>query len=36
MVIVTRTEIGALNSGEEFAQLLLVKVNRLYATGRCY
>jgi hypothetical protein len=36
MVIVTRAEIEALNSGEEFAQMILEKVNRLHATGRCY
>ncbi len=36
MILVTRTENEALNSGEEFAQLILEKVNRLYATGRCY
>ncbi len=36
MIIVTRAEIEALNSGEEFARLILEKINRLYATGRCY
>jgi hypothetical protein len=36
MIIVTRAEIEALNSGEEFAQRILEKVNRLHATGRCY
>jgi hypothetical protein len=36
MIIVTRAEIEALNSGEELAQLILEKVNRLHATGRCY
>jgi hypothetical protein len=36
MIIVTRAEIEALNSGEEFALMILEKVNRLYATGRCY
>lgn len=36
MVILTREEIEALNSGEELAQMIIAKVNRLYATGRCY
>jgi hypothetical protein len=37
MVIVSRAEIEALNSGEEFAQVILEKVTRLHATGgRCY
>jgi hypothetical protein len=36
MIMVTRAEIEALNSGEEFAKLILEKVNRLHATGRCY
>jgi hypothetical protein len=36
MVIVTRREIESLNSGEDLAQLIINKVNRLHATGRCY
>jgi hypothetical protein len=37
MVIITRTEIEALNSGEELAQLIIRKVTQLHATGgRCY
>jgi hypothetical protein len=36
MIIVTRAEIETLNSGEQLAQLILEKVNRLHATGRCY
>src|SRR5439155_26918660 len=37
MVIITREEIEALNSGEELAQLIIEKVNRLHATGgSCY
>jgi hypothetical protein len=36
MIIVTRAEIEALISGEQFSQMILEKVNRLHATGRCY
>jgi hypothetical protein len=37
MVIITRTEIEALSSGEELAQLIISKVTQLHATGgRCY
>jgi hypothetical protein len=37
MVMITRAEIEALNSGEELAELILRKVNQLHATGgRCY
>ena len=37
MVIVTRAEVEALTSGEEFADLINEKVSRLHATGgRCY
>ncbi len=37
MVIVTRTEIEKLTSGEEFAQLIIRKICTLIATGgRCY
>jgi hypothetical protein len=36
MVIVTRKEIETLQSGERFAKMLIEKVNRLHATGRCY
>jgi hypothetical protein len=37
MVIVTRVEIEALNTGEELAALIIEKVTRLHATGgRCY
>ena len=37
MIIVTRAEIEALNSGEELARLIIEKVTRLHATGgRCY
>jgi hypothetical protein len=36
MVMVTRAEIESLSSGEEFAEMIVAKVNRLHATGRCY
>jgi hypothetical protein len=37
MVIVTRAEIEALTSGEDFAQLIIQKVCTLHASGgRCY
>lgn len=37
LVIVTRAEIELLNSGEEFALLIIRKVTQLHATGgRCY
>ena len=37
MVIVTRQEIKALNTGEELAALIIEKITRLHATGgRCY
>jgi Restriction endonuclease len=36
LVVITRAEIEALASGEEFARLIIDKVNRLHATGRCY
>ena len=36
MVIVTRKEIEELESGEQFANMLIEKVNRLHATGRCH
>jgi hypothetical protein len=36
MVIITRAEIEVLKTGEELAQLIIEKVTRLHATGRCY
>jgi hypothetical protein len=36
MVIISRAEIETLRSGEELAGMLVGKVNRLYATGRCF
>lgn len=37
MIILTRTEIEELDSGEKLAQLILEKVTRLHASGgRCY
>jgi hypothetical protein len=37
MVLITRTEIEALNTGEELATLIIEKITRLHATGgRCY
>jgi hypothetical protein len=36
MVVVTRNEIETLQSGEQFARMLIEKVTRLHATGQCY
>ncbi len=37
MVIITRAEIEALKSGEDFAKLIIEKVCTLHASGgRCY
>lgn len=36
LVVVTRAEIESLASGEDFAKLIIEKVNRLHATGKCY
>lgn len=36
MIMITRVKIEALGTGEEFAQLIIDKVNRLHATGTCY
>jgi hypothetical protein len=36
LVIITRVEIEALSSGEEFAKLIIEKANRLHAKGTCY
>jgi hypothetical protein len=36
MVIITRSEIEALNSGEELAQRIIEKITQLHASGKCY